>query len=175
LPSGDAFELAPWKRSVAVGASSLSIDNLHQHSTPSGSIHTRPSATSRWEKTLVTPGFRLLALLCLVRVRGECGDVDQPGDPIISSRSRPGARALEERARPHSSASAAHLLSVYREQSRLRGRRSTYHPCFQVFGRSFVYCAWMVAHRTWNGPKAAQILHLDRDRSMPQTQYYAVD
>jgi hypothetical protein len=37
--------------------------------------------------------FRLLPLRCLVRVQGECGDVDQPGDPIISSRSRPGARA----------------------------------------------------------------------------------
>ena len=31
--------------------------------------------------------FRLLALRGLVRVRGECGDVDQPGDPVISSRS----------------------------------------------------------------------------------------
>jgi hypothetical protein len=38
--------------------------------------------------------FRLLALRYLVRVRGECGDVDQPGDPIISSRSRNDASAV---------------------------------------------------------------------------------
>src|SRR5437764_9256026 len=38
--------------------------------------------------------FRLLALRCLVRVRGECGDVDQPCDPVISSRSRDDASTV---------------------------------------------------------------------------------
>ena len=38
--------------------------------------------------------FRLLALRCLVRVRGECGDVDQPCDPVISSRRRDDASTV---------------------------------------------------------------------------------
>ena len=46
----------------------------------------RPSATSMWEKMSRDGELVLLALRCLGLVRGEGGDVDEPGDAVVGSR-----------------------------------------------------------------------------------------
>ena len=50
-----------------------------------GSIQTRPSAISVWENISVRGNRSCRLCRRLAVVRGECGDVDQPGNTVIGS------------------------------------------------------------------------------------------
>ena len=65
-----------------------------KYAVPDGSSQMRPSATSMWEKTSVTGNLFLLALRRLGLVRGERGDVDEPGDAVVGSRGGDDASAV---------------------------------------------------------------------------------